>query len=216
MQDPTPTTHPTGRPRRWIAIPTLAAAAFLLLLTPTLAQENGSDPAEATVNAEGRGPRLERWMALPSRLPGGVRASAMSRAFPDGAVAGQPARVRIAAFGPFGGLRGGGSAADRSGEGAFARWLEAEPRPSSVLPGLVGHLDDGASVRLSFYDGDPADGGELRAELSYVAGQDDLAAFQAAVRAAAGEASHLVVDVTGRTVVLPQVSEAAVEEQVGD
>lgn len=213
MQNDTP--RPSGRPNRRITIGALALAATLLLAMPALAQENAVTPAQA--GEEQPAARLEHWMGHPARLPDGVRAAGMTRAFPSASFPGMPGRVGVAAVRLFGDGAfhdRSRAAADWSDPGAFSRWLQAEPRQRTVLPGLVGRLDEGAAVRLSFYDADPAAGGNVTAELSYLAGQDDLEAFQAAVRAAAEQASHVVVDVTGRTIALPQVGEANVDEQV--
>lgn len=212
MQHDTP--RPTSRPNRRIAMGSLALAATLLMAMPALAQEDAATPAQAG-EAQPTA-RHEHWLGHPSRLPDGVRAAGMTRAFPSASFPGMPGRVGVVAVRPFGDAFHGraGLAAGWSDPDAFARWLQAEPRQRTVLPGLVGRLDEGAAVHLSFYDADPAEGGNLTAELSYLAGEDDLEAFQAAVRAAADQASHVVVDVTGRTVALPQVGEADVDEQV--
>lgn len=90
------------------------------------------------------------------------------------------------------------------GGALFARWLERAQVAGPVAPGLVGRVQDGTEVRLHLYDGDPATDGTLLATLTYVAGSDDLASFQAELRDAAPDATHVVVDVLGRTVALPE------------
>lgn len=89
------------------------------------------------------------------------------------------------------------------GADTFARWLALDPAALPVVPGLVGRVPEGTEVRVQLYDGDPRDGGELLVSLGYVAGSDDLAEFHGALREAASDATHVVIDVLGRTVALP-------------
>jgi hypothetical protein len=89
------------------------------------------------------------------------------------------------------------------GGARFARWLAHAPDPGPVAPGLVGRVPDGTEVRVHLYDGDPAVAGSRVATLTYVAGTDDLVAFQAELRDVAADTTHVVVDVLGRTVALP-------------
>lgn len=91
----------------------------------------------------------------------------------------------------------------RDGADAFGHWLAAAPAARPVVPGLVGPVPDGTEVRVSVYDGHPDDGGNLLVSLVYLAGSDDLAAFHRELREAAAEATHLVIDLLGRTVALP-------------
>lgn len=99
----------------------------------------------------------------------------------------------------------------------LARWLAFTPEAGPLVPGLVGRVPDGTEVRLHVYAGDPADGGALLATLHHLAGADDVAAFQAALREAATGATHVVVDVVGRTVALPTVpNEAAPGDSGGE
>lgn len=98
--------------------------------------------------------------------------------------------------------------ADSADGAAFARWLAHTPDTMPLAPGLVGRVADGTEVRLHLYDGAPADGGTLLATLTFVAGSDDASSFQATVREVAVGASHVVVDVLGRTVALPAAGPA--------
>ncbi len=95
---------------------------------------------------------------------------------------------------------------------AFARWLGAEVDAGPIVPGLVGRVADGTTVRLAFFDGAPEDGGAELATLTFVAGEGDATAFQNEVRAAAEGASHVVVDVLGRVVALPEAAPADAAE----
>lgn len=207
QHEPTPSRK---RPRRKPAL--ALAAAALLLTTPALAQDAG----ESTTTDESAW--LRTWTrhdlpSLPLRLEA-VRGGALLRALP-----GQPGRIGIHAGGPgLARLRVSDAVTGGvwSGDQAFGRWLSTEPVQQAVLPGLVGHLQDGATVHLVFHDGDPAEGGSVVSELSYVAGQDDLATFQAAVRAAADEATHMVLNVTGRTIALPGAGDVIEETPTDD
>ena len=89
------------------------------------------------------------------------------------------------------------------GADAFARWLALDPASLPVVPGLVGRVPEGTEVRVHLYDGDPSDGGELLVSLGYVADDGDLAGFHRDLREAAADATHVVIDVLGRTVALP-------------
>ena len=91
------------------------------------------------------------------------------------------------------------------GADAFARGLALDPAALPVVPGLVGRVPEDTEVRVHLYVGDPSDGGELLVSLGYVAGSDDLAEFHGALREAATDATHVVIDVLGRTVALPTV-----------
>lgn len=97
-------------------------------------------------------------------------------------------------------------------EGAFARWLAADAEAGPVVPGLVGRVAAGTTVRLVFYDGAPEEGGTELGTLTFVAGADDAAAFRETVRTTAEGATHVVVDVLGRVVSLPEAAAADATE----
>jgi len=185
-------TNPT--PRR-VRVTLLTALALIVLLAGAMAaqaQGDGAATGSTDVSAE-RPLRAHLWQRVPWTMP---RAYARM-----GDVRGAP---RIALRGPAAAWgrdhrRVGGP---REHGALFARWLERAPDAGPVAPGLVGRVPDGTEVRLHLHAGDPAEGGALVATLTYVAGSDDLATFQAELRAAAGDATHVVVDVVGRTVAL--------------
>jgi len=162
----------------------------------------GSEAADTTVE---RHPREHLWARARMMLP-------RTHASMGGVRGGPPTVVLRGTAAPFGAdhqLRGG----SRDHGALFARWLDHAPDAGPVAPGLVGRVPDGTEVRLHLYDGDPAADGARLATLSFVAGSDDLAAFQADLREAASDATHVVVDVLGRTVALP---EAAIEGDAVD
>lgn len=181
----------TRRRPAWLALPVGLALVAALAWSPALAQDG--TPADAAATPEASAP------------PAWARARAFAHRLPDGA------RARLAERfdgrgGPFAERRG--LAPDRDPGAAFTRWLAADLPAGPVVPGLVGTVPEGTTVRLTFYAGAPdADGTEL-ADLVYVAGTTDAAAFREQVRAAAEGADHVVVDVIGRVVALPQADAA--------
>ena len=191
----------TIRRATWKALPLGLVLIGALALSPALAQDGASDAATeapAAATAPDAGPRAGAFFA---------------RRGPDGAVA-----MRGVRFGPRGGPEaaiGGRRDAGRprlgpDGEGlggqAFARWLEADGDAGPIVPGLVGRLADGTSVHLVFYAGAPGEGGTELADLTYVAGEGDVSTFREEVRMAAQDATHVVVDVLGRVVALPEAA----------
>lgn len=101
--------------------------------------------------------------------------------------------------------RAEGERGDRR-EDVFARWLAADTDAGPVVPGLVGQVAAGTTVRLVFYAGAPEEGGTELGALTFVAGEDDAAAFRQTVRTTAEGATHVVVDVLGRLVSLPEAA----------
>lgn len=200
----------TARRTPWTALTLGLALTGALAGVPALAQDASNDGAAggAAIDASPAAPRVGTfWL----------------RHGPDGAIAMRAMRfaVRAGSGGPFAerldgfagrrAARSGGSGGAHRGD-AFARWLDADADAGPLIPGLVGRLADGATVRLTFYAGAPEDGGTERAALTFVAGEDDAASFRREVRAAAEDATHVVVDVLGRVVALPTADPADVDE----
>lgn len=193
------TANRTARRATWTALPLGLALVGALTLSPALAQGAAADAttdASATIDAEP-----------------GARAFSLRRG-PDGGFAMHGLRVGPRAEAPRGALgrrlevaamrgreRSGGEARRSD---AFARWLEIDADAGPVVPGLVGRVATGTTVRLAFFAGAPEEGGTELATLTFVAGTDDAAAFRDAVRTAAEGASHVAVDVLGRIVALPE------------
>jgi hypothetical protein len=201
------TTNGTIRRATWTALPIGLVLVGALALSPALAQDAASDAAtDATVET-----------ATPDL---GRRAGAFfARRGPDGTVAMHGWRGDDPRGGPVG-ARGDRRDAARARLGAdgaalrgdaFARWLEADAATGPLVPGLIGRVDAGTTVRLTFYAGAPDEGGAEAATLVFVGGETDAAAFREQVRAAVDGASHVVVDVIGRTVELPTTAEDAAE-----
>lgn len=188
------------RPRAWLLLPLALAAA--LAWSPALAQDGTNDATGAAPTAAATPAAHHlRGRAFAHRLPGGMHERLAERF---------GGRAGADRSGPLGGRR----ALERRGEpgAAFARWLDADAPLGPVVPGLVGAVPEGTTVRLTFYIGAPdADGREL-ATATYVAGTTDVAAFRAEVRAAAAGADHVVVDVLGRVVPLPSDAADAAED----
>lgn len=185
-------TNPT--PRR-VRVTLLTALALTVLVAGGMAaqaQGDGAATGSTDVSAE-RPLRDHLWQRVPSMMPRAHARMGDVRSAPRIAFRG-PAATWGRHHRPVGGPREHGA--------LFTRWLERAPDAGPVAPGLVGRVPDGTEVRLHLHDGDPAEGGALLATLTYVAGSDDLAAFQAELRAAASDATHVVVDVVGRTVSL--------------
>jgi hypothetical protein len=199
----------TTRPRSWPALSLGLTLVGALALSPALAQAAApSTPGAAATTSE--------------TIDGHARRGAWTlRRGPEGA---------LLARGPMGGTwfgRPGGPMADgarrrfearsgasdeRSGGGAFARWLAADGAAGPLVPGLVGRAEDGTTVRIAFYDGAPEDGGTELAALTFEAGVDDVGAFRERVRAAADGATHVAIDVLGRVVALPEATPADTAE----
>jgi len=177
---------------------TLVAALALTVLVGgalfAFAQGDAEPGAETADSAVERSLREHAWERARAMMP------RLQARMGDGR--GGPATMFRGAAGPRGAAfpaRAGGL----DGSALFARWLAHAPDAGPVAPGLVGRVPDGTEVRVHVYDGDPAADATLLATLTYVAGTDDLAAFQAELREAAADATHVVVDVLGRTVALP-------------
>ncbi|MDF1521430.1 MAG: hypothetical protein P1P87_01250 [Trueperaceae bacterium] len=194
------TKNGTIRRATWTALPLGLVLVGALALSPALAQDAAGGAPDATADTA---------TTEPSRRAGAF----FARRAPDGAVAMHGWRVDSRG-GPLGAPIGrrddvwarlGADGEALRGE-AFARWLEADADVGPIVPGLVGRLTDGTSVRLVFYAGAPEDGGAVVADLTFVAGEGDAAAFRDEVRAAAADATHVVVDVLGRVVALPDAT----------
>ena len=201
------TKNGTIRRATWTALPLGLVLVGALSLSPALAQDSTSDaateaPAEATAPEAGR--RAGAFFAR--RGPDGAVAMRGMRDAPRGGPAAAVGGRRDAARARLG--------ADGEGLGgqAFARWLEADGDAGPIVPGLVGRLADGTSVHLVFYTGAPEDGGTELADLTYVAGESDASAFRDEVRTAAQDATHVVIDVLGRVVALPEAAPADTAE----
>ena len=182
------TPNRTARRATWSALPLGLALVGALALSPALAQDATTDAAPRTgAFLLRRGPDggfTLRGVHVDPRS-GGPRAAVRDRFERDG-----------------GDLRGE----------AVGRWLEAEAGAGPIVPGLVGRVADGATVRLAFFEGAPEEGGTELAALSFVAGEGDATAFRDAVRTAAAGATHVVVDVLGRVVALPEAAPADAAE----
>jgi hypothetical protein len=155
--------------------------------------------AEATDSAVERSLREHAWERARAMMP------RLQARMGDGR--GGPATTFRGAAGPRGHAHPM-RARSLDGGALFARWLAHAPDAGPVAPGLVGRVPDGTEVRLHVYDGDPAADATRLATLTYVAGTDDLAAFHAELREASADATHVVVDVLGRTVALPSAGVA--------
>jgi hypothetical protein len=187
---PTTTTH---RRRRTTIVTALALTVLVGGAMTAHAQDDARPGGESNGSSVER-PLRERAWDRAHAMPPGLRSRMGIERGPGAALRGGPGR------------RGDGHAVrDRSLERAalFARWLAHDADTGPVAPGLVGRVPDGTEVRLHVYDGDPTDGGALLVTLGHVAGTDGLGAFQAELREAATDATHIVVDVLGRTVALP-------------
>jgi hypothetical protein len=198
------TQHGTIRRATRTALPLGLVLVGALALSPVLAQDATSD-ATSDATIETATPDLGRRAGafFARRGPDGAVAMHGWRGDPRGGPLGVPlgrrddVRARLGADGEA--VRGE----------AFARWLEADAGP--LVPGLIGRVDAGTTVRLTFFDGAPDEGGAELASLVFVGAETDAAAFREQVRAAADGASHVVVDVLGRTVELPTAPEDAAE-----
>lgn len=195
------TANRTARRAAWTALPLGLALVGTLTFAPALAQ---GAPADATTDASATtdaAPGARTFFLR--RSPGGGFAMYGTHGDPRAEAPRGALGRRLEARALGGRARFDG--AEQRGD-AFARWLEADPDAGPLVPGLVGRLADGATVRLVFYAGAPGDGGTVLAELTFVAGEDDAAAFRADVRTAAEGASHVAVDVLGRVVALPEAT----------
>ena len=203
------TPNRTVRRATWTALPLGLALVGALTFSPALAQDAAADATpDASARADGApragafflrrgadGGLAMRGMHVDPRAGGrrgatGDRLDAVAR------------RMHERVEGERGDLR----------EAAFARWLAADPEAGPVVPGLVGRVADGTTVRLVFYDGAPEEGGTELGALTFVAGEDDAVAFRETVRTAAEGATYVVVDVLGRVVSLPEAAPASAAE----
>ena len=201
-------TRPTPiRPRRrWWLVPVGLVVVGTLALPAALAQNTGGATGDATATPptppHARMRDHDGWRGVM-----GPDGAFMLRGPRGGVFAGGPARTA-----PEGMSARIDRMRERMGErgrDAFARWLDADPAAGPVVPGLIGAVPDGTTVRLAFWDGAPdADGQEL-ATLVFVGGETDVALFRTQVREAATGASHVVIDVIGRLVALPTLQEDA-------
>lgn len=194
-------TNRTARRAAWTALPLGLALVGALALSPALAQDATTDAPNDAAPATAAAPRTGAFFL---------------RRGPDGGFALRGMHVDPRAGGPRSAMRDRFDRFDRDGGDlrgeAFARWLEADADAGPIVPGLVGRIADGATVRLAFYDGAPEEGGTELAALTFVAGEDDATAFRAQVRTAAEGATHVVVDVLGRVVELPEATPADAAE----
>ena len=192
------TKNGTIRRATWTALPIGLALVGALTLSPALAQDAASD-ATTDATAEAPMPDLGRRAGafFARRGPDGVVVMHGWRGDPRVGPAGAPGERRDGAR-PRLGVDGEAPRAE-----LFARWLAADEDAGPIVPGLIGRLAEGTSVRLVFYDGAPEDGGTALADLTFVAGEGDASAFRDDVRTAAAGATHVAVDVLGRVVALP-------------
>jgi len=201
-----------ARRRVWRTFVAALALAGLVALPAVAQDEAATTPTDARVQMLEQ--MMGRWQEAAGRLgargrvvtmPGGRTAS--------GPMAGGHGRMMMApgAMAPRAVMArragAGRGVVHEARGGAFERWLDTEDR-GPLVPGLLGALPDGTRVRLAFSTGDPAAGGTVTGSVEHVVGEGDLAAFRQAVREAAQNATHEVVDVVGRTVEFRQPAES--------
>jgi hypothetical protein len=186
------TPNRTARRTTWTALLLGTALVGALAGFPVLAQDAAGAPTgDATGATTGDAPRAGAFF-LRRGPDGGFALRGMHAAPRDGGRHGAPGE-RL-------------EAGERLRGDAFARWLDADADAGPIVPGLIGRVADGTTVRLVFWAGAPTEGGTQLAELTFVAGEGDAAAFRTEVRTAAQGATHVVVDVLGRVVALPEAA----------